>query len=307
MASNDDTRYDVVVVGGGPAGLAAALWLARYRRRVRVYDADEPRNRPAWAVHGYPGLPELSPAELRRRVREQATGAGAEVVSVPVESVRGARDAFDVHPADPSPPLRARRVLLAFGRRDILPDIPGVDESYGRLLFHCPDCDGPSMADARVGVIGWGRGAADTAVYLRTWTNRIVLLAHGHPLELDDRARAVLDECGIPIHTARIRRLFPRRGHLSHLLLDDGTRVRLDGIFCHLGSRPGSDLARRLGCATDRAGHLRTDTARQTTVPGVYAAGDITGHPHLAISAASGGVRAALALHRSLLPERHRL
>ncbi|HEX9106357.1 MAG TPA: FAD-dependent oxidoreductase, partial [Longimicrobiales bacterium] len=123
-------HYDVVVVGGGPAGLSAALWLARFRRRVHVVDGGHPRNRATWAVHGYPGLPDLPPDELRRRLRDQAIGAGAEVRGGRILAIGGTRDDFSLDVDDGSA-LRARRVLLAFGLRDELPPLPGLEEAYG--------------------------------------------------------------------------------------------------------------------------------------------------------------------------------
>jgi len=294
-------EYDVAIVGGGPAGLAAAFWLARYRRRVCVLDAGEARNEAAWAVHGYPGLPDLPPAELRRRLREQAEAAGAEVVTARVTRIEGRKGAFDVH-ASTAPALRARRVLLAYGVRDLVPDVPGLEEALGTSIYHCPDCDGPSMMGCRVAVIGWTRRAATLALFLRTWAGRLELFTHGHPPELDRTLLDMLARYHVAVRTERILRLVPAGGRTVSLHLENGEVLGVEGVFFHVGTVPGSDLGERLGCEQTEHGALRTDDRLATTVPGVYAAGDITGHPHLAISAAAQGVHAALAIHRSLLP-----
>lgn len=294
-------EYDAAIVGGGPAGLAAAFWLARYRRRVRVLDSGEARNEPTWAVHGYPGLPDLPPSELRRRLREQAEAAGAEVESARVVRIEGRKDAFDVY-ARAAPALRARRVLLAYGVRDLLPDVPGLEEALGTSVFHCPDCDGPAMAGCRVGVIGWTRQAAALALFLRTWAGRLVLLPHGHPLDVDAGMRATLERYHVAVQPERISRVSPAGGRTLSLHLASGEVMGVDGLFFHVGTEPASNLAERLGCETAGPGYLRTDHGLETTVPGVFAAGDIAGYPHLAISAAAQGVHAALAIHRSLLP-----
>jgi thioredoxin reductase (NADPH) len=299
-------RYDVIIVGGGLAGLSAAFWLARYRRRVRVHDAGGGRNQFTWVVHGYPGLPDLTPAELRRRLHEQATAAGAEHVQVPVQSIEREGDVFRVIPVT-GPPVLARRVLLAFGRRDVLPEIPGIAEAYGTSVFHCPDCDGPSLTGARVGVLGWTAGAAELALYLLTWVRDTVLLTHGHDLELDEHGQATLRRYGIRIRTEPIARLAHRNGRITRIEFGDGSALPLDAVFCHLRSLPATGLAEQLGCEADRDGCVRVDRGQQTSIPGIYAAGDLVGHPHLAIIAASSGVRAALAIHRSLLPPDHRL
>ena len=144
LEQDSKTPYDVIVVGGGPAGLSAGLWLARYRRRVRVIDANDPRNMPTWAVHGYLGLEDPAPTELRRIAREQAVHAGAEVEAGCVERIDGDKDDFRVTLSD-GRVLSARRVLLCTGLKDIVPEIPGLDEFYGTSIWHCPDCDGPSV------------------------------------------------------------------------------------------------------------------------------------------------------------------
>ncbi|HEX7091740.1 MAG TPA: NAD(P)/FAD-dependent oxidoreductase [Longimicrobiales bacterium] len=291
----------MAIVGGGPAGLAAAFWLARYRRRVCVLDAGEARNQRTWAVHGYPGLPDLPPAELRRRLREQAEAAGAEVVAARVTRIEGRKGEFDVH-ASTAPALRARRVLLAYGVRDLLPDVPGLEEALGTAIYHCPDCDGPSMMGCRVAVIGWTRRAATLALFLRTWAGRLELLAHGHPPELDRTMLDTLARYHVTLRPERIVRLAPAGGRTVSLHLENGEVLGVEGVFFHVGTVPGSDLAERMGCEQTEHGSLRTDDRLETTVRGVYAAGDIAGLPHLAISAAAQGVRAALAIHRSLLP-----
>ena len=301
----DAAPLDAIVVGGGIAGLSAALWLARYRRSVRVLDGHEPRNEPAWAVHGYPGLVDPSPTELRRRLFEQAVGAGAQHTGALARSVSGAKDAFRVGLADGTA-LTSRRVVLAYGLVDHLPDVPGIEELYGTSVHHCPDCDGPAVTDCRVGVIGWDRPAAALALYLQTWTDDVVLLTHGHAPDLTDEARAVLADASIPIRTEWLHHARGRGAHLSHLETDTGP-IERDALFFHLGTEPRADLAQQLGCGQDDEGYLEVDRGQETTIPGVHAAGDITGHPHLAVAAAAEGVRAALSIHRSLLPESRRV
>lgn len=297
---------DAVIVGGGPAGLSAGLWLGRYRRRVHVYDAGQPRNRVAWAVHGFPGLPEISPAELRRRIRTQAVAAGAAIRHGRVVDISGDKDDFHIE-IDGAPPAHSRRILLAYGLSDRVPDIPGLAPAYGTTVHHCPDCDGPSVAGTKVGVIGWDRHAVGLAVFLLTWTDRVVLFTHGRRLHPDDAIRRALARAALPVLTGRIARVDQRDGIIECVEFQDGTRERIDRIFFHIGSRPGSDLGDRLGCRSTEAGELVVHASHETTVPGVYAAGDIAGRPYLACSAAAEGVLAALTIHRSLLPAEYEL
>jgi thioredoxin reductase len=294
--------YDAVVIGGGPAGLSAALWLGRFRRRVLVIDAGEPRNEPAWAVHGYPGLQDPAPNELRRRLVEQAQGVGAEIREAEVRRIDGSKDAFRVEPTQ-GEPISARRVLLAYGLRDYLPDIEGVEELYGTSIFHCPDCDGPAFADARIGVLGWDVHGARLALYLRHLSEQIVLLGHGQELALDSKVRTALDDNSIQVLEQPIARVVGHGGNLTQVEFGDGGVERLDALFFHLGSEARCELAEQLGCELDDDGYVVVDRGQETSCAGVHAAGDITGPPHLASIAAAEGVRAAMAIHRSLLPD----
>lgn len=297
---------DAIVVGGGPAGLSAAMWLGRYRRNVLLFDAGEPRNEPAWAVHGYPGVVDPSPLELRRRLQQQALGEGVEIREGEVVRIEGAKDAFLAH-SSTGEVLSARRIILAYGLRDYLPDIDGLDELYGTSVFHCPDCDGPSFADTDIGVVGWNRYGANLALYLRHFTPRITLLTHGRDLELDAGDTALVRDNGIEIVTDRVLRVDGHGGNLTQAEFEGRDPLRLNAVFFHLGSEPRCELAEQLKCKLDEDGYVTVDQGQESSTPGVHAVGDITGHPHLASIAAAEGVRAALAVHRSLLPEQRQL
>lgn len=295
------TDYEVIIIGGGPAGLSAGLWLARYRRSVVVLDSGKPRNDPAWAVHGYPGIVDPPPHELRRVLIEQATEAGAEWRAADVARVSGEKNNFAVH-LENGETLTSRRVILAYGKRDDLPEVEGARELYGRSLHHCPDCDGPSVTDKRVGVFGWDRRAAALALYLLTWADSVVLLTNGHKPELKKNALAVLEKYRVPVRSERVLRLRSSDGCLAAAELEGAESLPVDALFFHLGSPLATDIANQLGCKRERGTDLQIDRAHQTTVPGVFAAGDIVGPPYLAVTAAASGVTAAMGVHRSLLP-----
>ncbi len=301
-----EDRYDVIVIGGGPAGLAAAFWLARYRLRVCLFDAENPRNEPTWAVHGYLGLDDIPPMELRRLGREQATRAGAEYEQATVETVEGESEAFRLRLTD-GRTFHSRRLLFATGLRDIIPEIPGLERFYGSSIWHCPDCDGPSAEGLRVGVIGWGTQIAAFCMQMLTWTERLVILTHGHPPELREKAREALERFAIPIRTEVITRLEGTDDQVERAVFVDGRTEDFDAMFFHIASGPGSSLPAELGCEANEEGILKVDENFETTVPGVYAAGDIVHGAKLAIRAAADGTRAAIGLYRSLLPEERRL
>ena len=298
--------YDAVVIGGGPAGLAAAMWLARYRRRVRLFDAQDPRNKETWAVHGLLGNPDPPPMELRRVAREQAVQAGAELEAAVVEKVEGEKDDFRVTLAD-GRAFRARRLLFATGLKDIKPEVPGFDDFYGSSIWHCPDCDGPTITGKRVGVIGWGKGIARYCMYMLTWTDDLTILTHSQPHGMSDEAAAALERHGIRVRTEAIVALEGKDGQIERAAFHDGTSLEFDALFFHVASGAGSTLPQDLGCATDEEGILEVDGDFETTVPGAYAAGDITPGSRLVTRAAYEGTRAALGVHKSLIPEDRRI
>lgn len=293
--------FDAVVVGGGMAGLSAGLWLARYRRTVCVFDDGQPRNDPTWAVHGYPGIPDPAPHELRRILIDQAKSAGAQWSGVTVAKIDGEKNAFAIT-TETGDTHSARRVILAYGRRDKVPDVPGMRQLYGISVFHCPDCDGPSNVDQRLAVYGWNRGSALHALYLLVWGREVTLLTDGHEPELKKKQIKVLEKYNIAINTNKIARLCDQDGRLSAVEFADGDALPLDTLFFHIGSHQASDLADQLGCKRGDEDSIHVDNAHQTSVPGVFAAGDLIGPPYLAISAAAKGVKTALAVHKSLLP-----
>jgi thioredoxin reductase len=299
-------QHDVVVIGGGPAGLAGALWLARYRLDTCLVDDDNPRNAPTWAVHGYLGLPDPAPTELRRIGREQARTAGATLLEGTVRTVAGVHDRFELTLTG-GERIGARRLLFATGLRDIVPEIPGLRECYGTSIWHCPDCDGPSTVGLRVGVLGWGRQIAAFCMEMLTWTDRLSVLTHGHDPDLPTRSRDALTHFGVPLRTQPIERIVGSSGLIERVVFADGSDEPFDALFFHIAYGPGCSIPAELGCAADEAGILRVDGNLQTTIPGVYAAGDITPGAKLAIRAAADGTRAAIGIYRSLLPPERRV
>jgi thioredoxin reductase len=317
--------YDVAIIGGGPAGLSAAIWLGRYQHRVVLYDSGDPRNWETVGIHGYLGLPDVPPFELRARGRDEARRFGAELVDAHVERVARLADeefSLEVHPmavtrATPreletrdvpaAQCVNARRVLLAFGIKDVWPDVPGLEPCYGDTVHHCPDCDGYEARGARIAVIASGRSAVGMAFSLATWSDAITICTNGAAPKISPEHQAKLDALGVAVRPERITCLRNDGGAVRALEFADGDDVACDRIFFSIGHRPADDLAVQLGCRRDDDGMIEVDHAFHTSERNVFAAGDIVPGPHLGIAAAAHGAIAAAAIHRSLIPEGRKL
>lgn len=296
-----DIVYDCVIVGGGPAGLTAAIFLGRYRRKVLLLDTGEPRNYASRGIHGFLGYHEIAPHELRARGRREAESVGVKLIEARATRVRRSGDCFDVETEQQT--YHARRVLLAFGVRDTLPDLPRFREFFGHSVFHCPDCDGWETRDRRIGVVGKGKSVAGLALKLLQWSDDITIFTDGEDPSLNREQVSKLQAQGIRVEVDPITEMEGDDGELRALHLRSGERVPCDALFFTLGVTPSSRLAEECGCGI-RAGteDIEVDEHQETSVSGVYAAGDLTFGSQLAIKAAAEGAVAAIAINKSLLP-----
>ncbi|HEU4769810.1 MAG TPA: NAD(P)/FAD-dependent oxidoreductase [Pyrinomonadaceae bacterium] len=302
-----DDLYDCIVVGAGPAGLSASLFLARYLRRTITFHHNSPRNEYAHGIHGFLGHHGIRPNELLARGRDEVTSHGGLLIEACVNTVeRVSAECFgvviDAEGVEPRTFL-ARRLLLATGLRDLTPDCPGFREFYGSSVFHCPDCDGYEVKDRRVAVLSHGNKAAPFAANLLTWTSRLTLLTDNRELPNEDGAK--LSSLGVAIRTESVVALEGDTSarQLQRVVFSKGEPLECDALFFNLGTELASDFHETLGCRVDAESNLLwVDETQQTSVEGVYAAGDITPRSQLAVVAASEGAMAAIHIHRSLIP-----
>lgn len=301
VAKVEGAAYDVAIVGGGPAGLTAAMWLGRYLHRVVLVDSGDPRNWLTRGVNGYLGLPNVTPAALRGAGRDEARRQGAELIDGCVDKItRLSADDFRVT-LESGDSYDAKRILLAFGVRDVWPDIPGLEHIFGATAFHCPDCDGHETRGKKTVVIGVGRRAVGLALSLATWTRELVVCTNGADPELTAPLLAQLDALDIPVITSRITCAQHTDRILHALDLEDGMILDCDRLFFQMGHYPADDLAQRLGCERNGEGSIVIDEHHHTSVEHVYAAGDLVPGTQIALAAAAGGAKAAIAIHHSLL------
>lgn len=291
-------RHDVVVVGGGAAGLSAALVLGRARRRVAVVDAGTPRNAPAAHMQGFLSRDGMPPGDFSALGRTEVRGYGVELIG---GRVAGIEPGFRVR-LDGGEALEARRLLIATGVRDELPDIPGVRERWGRDLLHCPYCHGWEVRDQPLGVLGTRPDAVQHALLIRQWSDDVTFFADHLDLQPDDLAR--LRARGIRVVHGEVAALVIDDDRLTGVALVDGRVVARAAVFIRPANVPHADgLLAGLGCETDAAGFPVVDPAGRTTTPGVWAAGNVVDPRLQVIGAAGAGSTAAIAINADLVRE----
>ncbi|AKU92628.1 NAD(P)/FAD-dependent oxidoreductase [Vulgatibacter incomptus] len=296
--------YDVVIVGGGPAGLSAALALGRARKRVLLSDSGPRRNAAAEHMQNFVTQDGTPPGEFRRIGREQlARYPNVESREVRVESISGSRGAFRVDLT--SERVDARRVLLCTGMVDEMLPIDGFRELWGHSVIQCPYCHGWEVQDRRWGILALAAGASHLvpfALQARGWSRDVTVFTDGS-FDVAPDVRAQLEAAGIRLETAPVSRLVARDNRLEAVELSSGAAVPCDVLFAHPPQRQ-VELVRALGVELDDDGYVRVDPMkRETSVPGVYAAGDLTTRMQAAIFAANAGTHAAAMINLELSME----
>ena len=286
------TPYDAVIVGGGPAGLSAALVLGRARKRVLVVDEARPANAVSQGVGGLLGHDRVKPADLRDSGRRQLREHDVELRHCAVEDVEPVRDGFLVTPADGAP-VRAHALVLAHGLRYDPPPLPGIEALWGRSVFHCAFCDGWEVRDRPLAFHGSGPAAVRSALVLASWSNDVVLCTDGAP----DPGGDVLAAAGVRVRTEPIARLAGHDGSLEQIEFSEGPSERRKALFVSTRRDQPNGLAAALGCELTEAGTIVSDADGRTTVPGVFAAGDAaTAHSRSVANAIGTGSRVAYAV-----------
>ena len=293
---------DVIVVGGGrPAGMSAALLLGRCCRRVLLVDAGHPRNWASSALWGYLSRDGIAPAEFRARSREQlARYENVEFREDCVTDVRCRVDGtFDVYLESDPTPRRTRALLLATGLVDRLPKVSGLAPLFGTSVFECPYCDGWQFRGKRLGAYGNGSSAMGLARALKAWSEHVHWFTDG-PTTVSARDRLTCERNGIAVVNACVARLAAEGLELRAVELDDGRKIPLDALFVDTVVEFQSALTQRLGCERTEEGGIAVDRYQATTIPGVFVAGNIVRDLQLAIVAAAEGAKAAIGVNHYL-------
>ncbi|WP_118950157.1 NAD(P)/FAD-dependent oxidoreductase [Taibaiella helva] len=300
MEHNQD--YEVIIVGGSYAGLSAALALGRALRRVLVIDAGAPCNRNTPQSHNFITHDGTPPAVIGQIARSQVWFYQTVQWKEGHVSALAQTEAGFLATLESGETFSAAKVLLATGVKDLLPDIPGFAESWGISVLHCPYCHGYEVRGRNTAILANGAMALEMAKLIRHWTGKLQLLTDG-PSTIPEADRAVLETNGIKVTEKRISRIEHQAGHLDGIVFDDGSRLALEVMYARVPLAQQLDVAGQLGCALNPAGLITVDDMRQTSVPGLYAAGDNSIQARSVAAAAGAGNFAGAAINRQLIEE----
>lgn len=296
--------FDVVIVGGGAAGLSAAIVLGRCRRRVFLCDVGQPRNQASRAVHCLLGHEGTAPRDLLAKGRfELERYPTVTTRTDSVTAITPSGDQFAVVCSDAFA-TRARKVLLTTGLEDDVPRLDGIERLYGRSVHHCPYCDGFEHRDEPLAVYGSGDKGAGLALMMKQWSSDVILCTDGPP-QLSASVQARLQQHGIAVCSEAIAKLEGTdAGALQSIRLQSGRALERTAIFFTTGCRQGSDLWASLGCVRDEKGGIVTDpVTEESSVRGVYVAGDASRELLLVAVAVAEGAKAGVAINRALMKE----
>ncbi|RLQ89877.1 NAD(P)/FAD-dependent oxidoreductase [Planomicrobium sp. Y74] len=295
--------FDCAVIGGGPAGLNASLVLGRSRRKTVLFDDNKPRNAVVSESHGFITRDGVDPQKFKRIGHEEL----AKYPDVEIQKQRVLRvykdDGLFHLEAEDGAVLQAKRIILAMGFKEILPDVKRVEEFYGKSLFSCPFCDGWEMRDKALAVISDNEAASHMVKVASNWTDDLIYCTNGRQILSEEKS--LLESRGIQIYEEKIRALNGDNGKLAEILFEDGRAISREGGFITPEWTLASDIAASLGCKLNDRGGVESDAMKRTNIEGVYACGDVSlaGASQLIFAAAEGSM-AAISINAAMIEEK---
>ena len=298
---NQETNeiQDCIIIGGGPAGLNAAVVLGRCRRKVMLFDTAEQRNRLSQGMHNYLTRDDILPPGFIQLSHQEIHKYGVKLVHKKIVSARKNSDGIFEAKDTEGTVYHAKKLLVATGVRDNLPSIEGINDFYGKSIFHCPYCDGWEVRDKKIGIYAKTKDGAELALALKGWTDHVTLYTDGgnkiKPLE-----KQLLDANNIPVVKDRISKLTGENGILENIVLKNGDQRACDAMFFVNGFTQQCDLAEAFGCEVNKKGVVVTNRAQQTNITGLYVAGDASRDMHFVVVAAAEGAKAGVNINKEL-------
>jgi len=295
----------VAIVGGGPAGLNAALVLARANHQVLLFDNEKPRNAVTGHMHGFITREGIAPGRFRRLAHHELRQyPNVKRFVVTISEAKRLTDGTFVITTKKGKQVKAERLLLATGLKETLPSVPGLSRYYGKSVYSCPYCDGYELSGKSLAVITESSNGVGLAATIKQWSSKLHLFTNGKGT-LTSTDRELLQKLGVTLHTERIKVLAGQDGKLREVVLQDGTRIACGGGFVSTYWQHAGSLAQQLGCKLADHGGIWQDGKGRTSVAGVYTAGDAMSiSPAQAVLAAGDGVRAAISLNQDVAQSR---
>ena len=293
--------YDVIIIGGGPAGLNAAMILGRSRRKVVVFDGGKPRNRWARNMNGFLTSDGVDPREFIQKGRAELEKYGVELKDVEVASATYSKGQYVVNDAEGTV-YHSRKLILATGLKDNWPEVEGFEEFYGKTVHHCPYCDGWENRDKAIAVYGKDRSGVGQALAMKNWSDDVTLFTDGtDKLQVDDLELLEVNE--VKVVKEKILRLEGEDGNLQYIVLQGGEKKPQQAMFFSEGTKQQSDLGEMLGCEFTSKGVIKTRRQQKSNIPGLYVAGDAARDVQMVIVAAAEGAKAGVAVNMELQQE----
>jgi len=294
--------YDVIIVGGGPAGLNAAVVLGRCRRKVLLFDHGKHRNRHSHGMHNYLTRDNILPVDFLKISREEIKKYGVKILHTEVKDAKKtSEEIFRIKDSNDKI-YHSKKLVLATGLIDILPQIKGVEEFYGKSLFHCPYCDAWEFAGKKMGVYSKRKSGIDVALSLTTWSNDVTLYTDGKKY-VKPKNMELLQQKNITVTLQPIASLQGNNGKIKNIVLKNGEKQRCDALFFSSGYETQCDIARTLGCNFGKNKLVLTNKTQQTNVAGLYVVGDASKDVQFVVVAAAEGAKAGVYINKELLSE----
>jgi thioredoxin reductase len=294
--------YDVIIIGGGPAGLNAAVVLGRCRRKVLLFDSGNQRNRRSQGIHNYLTQDHIAPADFLKLAHREIRKYGVHLKHAEVSSAQKQQKNLFLVIDKKGNKYQGKKLLVATGLTDRLPTVEGFQEFFGSSIFHCPYCDGWEVRDKKIGLYARNKNGFELALALITWSNSVTYFTDGKRIMDPGQAR-VLESYRIPVVTGKIEKLEGSAGKLKSVLMKDGDQHPCDAMFFVNGYSVQSHIVESLGCILTKKKAVITNRLQQTNIPGVYVAGDASKDMHFVVVAAAEGAKAGVTINKELQKE----